>query len=80
MTDFEIVGKIEQVKTIARGSGVKARQILNKRYGRHRWFKRKGIALVQFPIGDRAKAEIHWYDAHGVPKKMFKIKQVLEDI
>lgn len=39
---FEIVGKIDQVETIASGHGVKIRAQLQKAYGKGRWRKLKG--------------------------------------
>ena len=48
---FEIVGEIRQVETIASGRGVRIRGILKKNYGKGRWRKRKGIAIVKFPDG-----------------------------
>ncbi len=34
----------------------------------------KGIAQVQLPNGTIRLAEIHWYEAHGIGKKEFKLK------
>jgi ribose 5-phosphate isomerase len=75
---FEIVGEIEQVETIATGSGVTVRAFLRKIHGRGRWRKRKGIASVRLPNGKLRQVELPWYEAHGVGKRDFKIKRCLD--
>ena len=40
--DFEIVGVLTGVETIATGSGIREVSRLRKRYRRGRWRKRKG--------------------------------------
>jgi hypothetical protein len=72
--DFEIVSEIRKIKTIAVGPGVRDRARLRKRYGKGRWRKLKGIADVRLVSGRIRLAEIHWYEAHGVGKREFKIK------
>ena len=34
----------------------------------------KGIVIIQLSNGRVRKAEIHWYEAHGVGQKEFKRK------
>ena len=75
---FEIVGTIEQVETIASGSGVEIRQHLRKVYGRGRWRKRKGVGMVRLANGKLRRVELHWYEAHGIGKRDFKIKSYLD--
>jgi len=41
------------------------------------WRKKKGIARLRLPDGSTAMAEIHWYEAHGIGKVKFKIKEWL---
>ena len=72
--DFEIVGEITQVETIARGSGVRDRARLRRQYGQGRWRKLKGVANVRLIDGSVHLAEIHWYEAHGLGKREFKLK------
>jgi hypothetical protein len=72
--NFEIVGAIEHVETIAEGPGVKVRSYLRKTYGRGRWRKLKGIATVRLPNGKLRRVELHWYEAHGIGKRDLKIK------
>ncbi|ETW92118.1 MAG: hypothetical protein ETSY1_45065 [Candidatus Entotheonella factor] len=73
--DFEIIGAIHTIETIASGKGVEARRKLNRTYGRGQWRKMKGIASVRDPNGELRRAEIHWYEAHGIGKRDFKIKR-----
>lgn len=76
---FDIIGAIEQVETIAAGSGVKVRVRLQKTHGQGRWRKRKGVATVRLPNGTLRRVELHWYEAHGIGKKDFKIKRYMDE-
>jgi hypothetical protein len=58
--DFEIVGEIAGIETIATGAGVRDRARLRKRYGRGRWRKLKGVASVRLVDGTIRLADIHW--------------------
>lgn len=75
---IEIVGRIQHQVTIAAGSGIRERERLRKVYGPGRWRKRKGIARVKLPGGSICRAEVHWYEAHGVGRKEFKVKRIVE--
>ena len=75
---FELVGEIEQAETIASGSSVKVRERLQKVYGRGRWRKRKGNATVRLANGKLRRVELHWYEAHGIGRRDFKIKTYLD--
>ena len=72
--DFEIVSEITGIETIALGTGIRDRARLRKQYGRGRWRKLKGVASVRLPSGRIRLAEIHWYEAHGIGKRDFKLK------
>lgn len=72
--DFEIIGAIANIEVIAVGIGIRDRARLQKQYGRGKWRKLKGTAQVQLPNGTIRLAEIHWYEAHGIGKKEFKLK------
>ena len=72
--DFEIVSEITEIETIAVGTGVRDRARLRKQYGRGRWRKLKGKAFVRLVSGKIRLAEVHWYEAHGIGKKEFKLK------
>ena len=74
---FEIVGDISKVETFATGSGIREVARLRKVYGRGRWRKRKGIALVRLRDSTIRSAEVHWYEASGIGRKEFKIKRYL---
>ena len=75
--DFEIVSEIAEIETIA--TGVRDRNRLQKFYGGIRWRKRKGVAQVRLANGTIRLAEVHWYEAHGVGKREFKLKLPLLD-
>jgi hypothetical protein len=72
--DFEVVGEINDIETIATGAGIRERGRLRKRYGRGRWRKRKGFAEIRLPSGDIVRAELHWYEATGIGRREMKIK------
>ncbi len=72
--DFEILGEITQIEPIARGTGVRDRARLQRQYGSGRWRKLKGVARVRLLDNSIRLAEIHWYEAHGIGKKEFKLK------
>lgn len=72
--DFEIVSEIGDIEPIATGPGVRDRGRLRKQYGKARWRKLKGVARVRLPDGRIRLAELHWYEAHGIGKKEFKLK------
>jgi hypothetical protein len=77
MTGFEILSEIIDIETIATGRSVYIRRYLERTYGKGRWRKMKGMATVQ-PAGCAiCEAEIHWFEAHGVGRRDFKIKRVI---
>jgi hypothetical protein len=75
---FKFLGRLTEVETIASGSSIRELPRLRKIYGRGRWRKRKGIAKVQLSDGTICRAEVHWYEAHGVGRKELKLKRTLE--
>jgi hypothetical protein len=76
--DFEIIGKIRQTETFARGSAIRELSRLWKIHGLGNWRKRKGFAIVRLNDGTLRDAEIHWYEAKGIGKREFKIKRYLD--
>jgi hypothetical protein len=76
---FQIIGDIERVETIASGRGVDIRAHLRKVHGAGRWRKRKGVATVGLPSGRVRRVELHWYEAHGIGRRDFKIKAYLDE-
>ena len=75
---FEIVGDITEIAAIAEGSGVRDRQRLRRLYGGRRWRKMKGVATVRLRSGRIRRAELHWYEAHGIGRKEIKRKQYVD--
>ena len=75
---FEIVGEVRDVEVIARGSSVHVRARLRAEFGPGRWRKLKGTAMVRLRDGTTWRAELHWYEAHGVGRRKLKIKGFLE--
>ena len=75
---FEIVGDITHAETFAIGTSIREIIRLQKSYGRGRWRKRKGIARVRLEDGAIRKAEVHWYEAHGIGRRDFKIKRFID--
>ena len=78
MTGFTLRGEITDIEVIAVGKAVEVRAKLVKVYGRGRWRKLKGSALVELPDGTVAQAELHWYEAHGIGRRDMKVKRLLE--
>jgi len=76
--DFEIGGDIRDVKRIAVGRSIRELRRLTKAYGGGRWRKLKGTARVRLPGQGVRQAELHWYEAHGMGRKEFKIKRFLD--
>jgi hypothetical protein len=57
--DFELVGDITEVETIATGRGIRELPRLRRLYGRGRWRKMKGFARVRLKAGRTRLAELH---------------------
>ncbi|HUW98898.1 MAG TPA: hypothetical protein VMV40_08690 [Acidiferrobacter sp.] len=77
MNPEDIVGTITAIEIIAEGSGIRELARIRKVYGSGRWKKKKGCADVRLPDGSVVYAEIHWYEAHGIGKREYKIKHVI---
>ena len=75
---FEVVGDIAQVETIAVGRRIRELARLQKVYGKGRRRKLKGIARIRVRGGSIRKAELHWYEAHGIGRKEIKRKRYLD--
>lgn len=75
---FEIIGAIENIETIAVGGRIREIQRLRKQYGSGRWRKLKGVAYIRLTKGRIRRAEVHWYEAHGIGRKKMKIKRFLD--
>ena len=75
---FTIVGDIGRVRPIAAGRAVKIRRHLVERFGPGRWRKMAGEATIRFDDGTVARAELHWFEAHGIGRVSVKRKRNLE--
>jgi hypothetical protein len=76
--DFEVVGTIADIETIAVNLSIRELSSLKENYGGKRWRKMKGTAFIRLISGNVRKAELHWYEAHGIGKKKMKIKRFLD--
>ena len=76
--DFEVLGEVSDVETIAAGPGIRDLPRLRRLYGKGRWRKMKGVARIRLPDGWVGLAELHWYEAHGIGKKELKAKRYLD--
>ena len=75
---FKIIGPVTEIETIATGRRIREWRRLRKAYGPGRWRKRKGNALIRLADGTACRGEIHWYEAHGIGAKEYKIKRILD--
>jgi hypothetical protein len=76
---FEIIGEIKKAEVIAIGGRIREIMRLQARYGAGHWRKMKGIARVRLITGAVRVAEVHWYEAHGIGRRRFKIKRLLDE-
>ncbi len=75
---FEILSGLSSIETIASDRGIRDLNRLIKVHGEGHWRKLKGVAMVRLPSGRIRRAELHWYEAHGIGKRDFKIKRYLD--
>ena len=75
---FTIVGGIRNLEAIAAGRSVWVREHLIQRFGAGRWRKMKGEATIRFDDGTFQRAELHWFEAHGIGRVYFKRKRNLD--
>jgi hypothetical protein len=76
--DFEILGPISAIETIASRRSLRKLRWLRERYGGRRWRKVKGMASIRLVDGEVRRAEIHWYEAHGIGRVLHKIKRFVD--
>ncbi|MEO0770660.1 MAG: hypothetical protein AAFY72_14750 [Cyanobacteria bacterium J06649_4] len=76
--NFEVVGSILDIETIAVNLSIRELDSLKKKYGGRRWRKLKGQCLVSLENGNVRRAELHWDEAHGVGKRKMKIEAFLD--
>ena len=75
---FEVIDEIEDIETVAVGKSIREVGRLTKIYGEGRWRKLKGVARIRLRDGTVCTAELHWYEAHGIGRKEFKTKSILD--
>ena len=76
--NFKLRGEITDIEEIASGRSIRILPVLQKLYGKGRWRKLKGVALVELPDGSVGRAELHCYEAHGIGRRDMKIKHLLD--
>ena len=75
---FRIVGPIERIEVIASGRSVQIVKHLRQKFGGRRWRKMKGVATIELEDGSIRKAELHWFEAHGVGRVYVKRKRYVK--
>ena len=76
--NFDIVGEVTEVETIAVSGSIRILPVLRRRFGRARWRKRKGFATVRLADGTIRQAEVHWFEAHEIGRRLMRIKRFLD--
>ncbi len=74
----ELVGDVTEIAVIAVGNSIRELARLEKAYGKARWRKLKGVALVRLPDDSVHKAEVHGYEGHGIGRREVKINRILD--
>jgi hypothetical protein len=75
---FEIISEIDDIKILAVGGNIRDIMRLRRQYGPGRWRKLKGTADVRLESGRICRAELHWYEAHGIGRRKMKMKRLLD--
>jgi len=75
---FEILTEISNIEIIAVSGNIRDLRRLVKSFGAGRWRKLKGTATVRLENGRVRRAELHWYEAHGIGKRDVKIKRYID--
>lgn len=78
MPPFEIIDQISDIEIIAVSNEIREIARLRKQYGEGRWRKLKGVATIRLPNGQIRRAELHWYEAHGIGRREIKRKQYVK--
>jgi hypothetical protein len=71
----EVLSPIRNVEIIASGHGIRIQSWLKKMFGGKRWRKVKGEAFIRDIEGKEYEAEIHWFEAHGIGKRLIRVKK-----
>jgi len=75
-SSFEIISDSTETEIIAVGNAIREINRLKRSYDSGRWRKMKGKATIRLSDGIICKAELHWYEAHGIGRKDMKIKRI----
>lgn len=75
---FRVLGSIREIEVIAIGNSIRELRRLRKFYGGRRWRKLKGVARIELADGSVLRAELPWYEAHGIGRRETKIKRILD--
>lgn len=75
---FRVIGPIHEIEIIAVGRSIRELRRLRRAYGSGRWRKLKGLARIALVDGSVFRAELPWYEAHGVGRREMKIKRIVE--
>jgi hypothetical protein len=73
--NFEVVGALRDITVIAVNRRIRELPRLIRVYGPGRWRKMKANATVRYPDGRIRVVELHWYEAHGIGRVDWKVKQ-----
>lgn len=80
MSWFTIIGNISNIRVIAKGRGIRELSRLHKFYGKGKWKKLKGLAIIKIGDSQKWRVKLHWYEAHGIGKREIKLKTMLKRI
>ena len=75
---FDVVGEVVDVEVLAVGRSIRELARLRETYGPGRWRKMKGVATIRLVNGQIRRAELHWYEAHGIGRRELKRKRYLQ--
>jgi hypothetical protein len=75
---FEVISPIVDIEIIAIHHSMRDLERLNKAHRHGRGRKLKGRASVRLPSGRMRFAELHWYEAHSIGRRDFKVKRYLD--
>jgi len=78
MTGFKLRSEITSIEQIAGGRSIRDLAKVKKAWGKGRWRSSRGAALVELPTGKVVRAELHWYEAHGIGRRDMKVERVLD--
>jgi hypothetical protein len=73
-----LLTEITQIESIAVGREIRELRRLKGLYGNGKWRKMKGVATIETQHGEVLRAEVHWYEAHGIGKREMRVKHALD--